>query len=449
MQQWPADSVERRKVADLVPYARNSRTHSPQQVDQIAASIKEWGWTVPVLIDGDGGLIAGHGRILAAQKLGLADVPCMVAEGWSDAQKRAYIIADNKLALNAGWDDEMLKIELGELQDIDFDLSLTGFDDLELSNMLAEENAGLTDEDAVPDAPAVPVTGEGDVWLLGRHRLMCGDSTSIDAVERLMAGQKADLCFTSPPYAQQRDYKKEISDWDGLMNGVFAACPVKDGAQILVNLGLVHEKGRVNSYWDSWLEFMDANGWPLFGWYVWDKGFGLPGNWNGRLAPAHEFIFHFSKGGNKPAHKWVDKKPEYIKEGKGKAFRQKDGSTKAAASPKASMQPTKIADSVIRVTPHMARNMDTSHPAMFPVALCENIYNSYSKAGDWVFEPFNGSGTSIIACEKMGLHCAAMELAPEYADIAVQRWQDFTGQQATLEATGQTYDELKAEREAA
>ena len=191
---------------------------------------------------------------------------------------------------------------------------------------------------------------------------------------------------------------------------------------------------------------MDKNGWPLFGWYVWDKGFGMPGNWNGRLAPAHEFIFHFSKGGNKQANKWVDKNPKYIKEGSGKAFRQKDGSTKPATSPRASMQTTKIADSVIRVTPQMARNLDTTHPAMFPVALCEQIYNSYAKAGDWMFEPFSGSGTSIIACEGMGMNCAAMELAPEYVDIAVARWQNFTGQEATLESTGQTYSDLKVER---
>ena len=444
--EWPADKVERRKVSDLIPYARNARTHSDEQVGQIAASIREWGWTVPVLVDGDGGIIAGHGRIMAAQRLGIEEVPCMVADGWTEAQKRAYVIADNKLAMNAGWDSELLAVEFGELQEDGFDLSLTGFGEDELAGLMADKTEGLTDPDEIPEPPADPVTVLGDVWLLGRHRLMCGDSTSVDAVDKLMAGQRADLCFTSPPYAQQREYKKEISDWDGLMNGVFAALPVKDGAQILVNLGLVHEKGRVNAYWDAWLDYMGANGWPLFGWYVWDKGFGLPGNWNGRLAPAHEFIFHFSKGGNKPANKWVDKDTKYIKEGSGKAFRQKDGTTKAATSPNASMQPTKIADSVIRVTPHMARNIDTSHPAMFPVALCEAMYKSYAKAGDWAYEPFSGSGTSIIACEGMGMNCAAMELAPEYVDVAIKRWQDFTGEQAMLEGDGRTFAELEAER---
>lgn len=443
--EFPA--YKRASVADLVPYARNSRTHSAQQVDKIAASIREFGFLNPIIVDGQSGIIAGHGRVLAAQKLGLAELPVIEASHLTEAQRRAYIIADNRLALDAGWDNEMLKVELTDLQQGGFNLELTGFNLDEIAAFLVDKTEGLTDPDAVPDVPVDPVSRLGDVWVMGRHRLMCGDSTSVDAVDRLMAGQKADLCFTSPPYAQQREYKQEISDWDGLMNGVFSIVPVKDGAQVLVNLGLVHEKGRVNAYWDAWLDYMDQCGWPLFGWYVWDKGFGMPGNWNGRLAPAHEFIFHFSKGGNKPANKWVDKKPEYIKErSSGNQFRQKDGSTKAAASPKASMQPTKIADSVIRVTPQMARNIDTSHPAMFPVALCDAMYKSYAKAGDWMFEPFSGSGTSIIACEGMGMNCAAMELAPEYTDVAVKRWQDFTGQQATLEGDGRTFAEMEAER---
>jgi len=445
IKEWPADNVERRPIADLIPYVNNARTHSDEQVAQIAASMKEWGWTNPVLVDDAGMIIAGHGRIMAARKLGFTDAPVMVASGWTEAQKKAYVLADNQLATNAGWDAELLSTELRGLDELGFDLDLLGFGDLD--SLLAEQTEGLTDPEDVPDVPDAPVTVVGDVWLLGRHRVMCGDSTSIDAVERLMDGQSADLCFTSPPYAQQRDYKKEISDWDGLMNGVFAVLPVKSGAQILVNLGLAHEAGKVNPYWDNWLDYMAANGWPLFGWYVWDKGFGLPGNWNGRLAPAHEFIFHFSKGGNKPANKWVDKKPENIgKISHGTGIRRKDGKMSGVSSPESGAQKTKLADSVIRVSPHMARQGSTTHPAMFPVALCEHIYKSYAKAGDWMFEPFSGSGTSIIACEGMGMHCAAMELAPEYADISVTRWQNFTGQQATLESTGETFTEISAQR---
>lgn len=447
MQDFPAYKTA--LVKSLVPYARNARTHSEAQVAKIASSIKEFGFLNPVIVDGENGIIAGHGRVMAAQKLGLTVLPVIEASHLTDAQKRAYVLADNRMALDAGWDTEMLKVELADLQGAGFNLELTGFDLSEIAGFL-DKTEGMTDPDSVPDAPVEPVTVLGDVWQLGRHRLMCGDSTSIDAVDKLMAGQRADLCFTSPPYAQQREYKKEISDWDALMDGVFGILPVKDGAQVLVNLGLVHDAGRVNSYWDTWLSFMDANGWPLFGWYVWDKGFGLPGNWNGRLAPAHEFIFHFSKGGNKPANKWVDKKPENIGKIKhGTGIRRKDGKMTGISSPDAGKQATKIMDSVIRVSPHMARQGSNTHPAMFPVALCEAIYKSYAKAGDWAYEPFSGSGTSIIACEGMGMNCAAMELAPEYTDVAVKRWQDFTGQKAVLEDDGRTFDEISETREAA
>lgn len=174
-----------------MPYARNARTHSDEQVAQIAASIREWGWTVPVLIDEDGGLIAGHGRVLAARKLGLAEIPVMVATGWSEAQKRAYVLADNKLALNAGWDADLLRVELADLQAFDFDLGLTGFSDEELAGLLAQSSEGLTDPDTVPDVPLVPVSVPGDVWVMGDHRLCCGDSTVQTDVDKLMQGERA------------------------------------------------------------------------------------------------------------------------------------------------------------------------------------------------------------------------------------------------------------------
>lgn len=190
-----------RKVDALIPYARNSRTHSDEQVAQIAASVREFGWTNPVLIDGDNGIIAGHGRVLAARKLGLVDVPCIELAGLTDTQRRAYIIADNKLGLNAGWDDELLAIEFAELADAGFDNLLTGFTQDEIDALTPEQiPEGLTDEDAVPDVQPEPISKMGDVWLLGKHRVMCGDSTSLDAVETLMAGGKADMVFTDPPY---------------------------------------------------------------------------------------------------------------------------------------------------------------------------------------------------------------------------------------------------------
>jgi hypothetical protein len=296
--EWPADKVERRPVDALIPYARNARTHSEEQVAQIAASIREWGWTVPVLVDEAGGIIAGHGRVMAARKLGLADVPVMVASGWSEAQRRAYVLADNKLALNAGWDTAMLAGELKGLADLGFDAGLTGFSADELATLIIDpldENGG--ESDLVPEPAPDPVTRPGDVWIMGRHRLMCGDSTNPQHIAQLMAGQEADLCFTSPPYGQQRDYKSGgISDWDALMQGVFSLLPLKHDAQVLVNLGLIHRDGEWLPYWDGWIEWMRAAGWRRFGWYVWDQGFGLPGDWNGRLAPSHEWVFHFNRG---------------------------------------------------------------------------------------------------------------------------------------------------------
>lgn len=197
----PADHLERWPIDRLVPYARNSRTHSDEQVAQIAASIREWGWTTPILVDAEGGIIAGHGRVLAARKLGISEVPVIIATGWSDEQKRAYVIADNKLALNAGWDNELLNLELQELSGLGFNMELTGFTDEEIKALMPVEiTEGLTDEDDAPAVQENPVTVPGDVWVLGKHRVMCGDSTSVDAVDRLMDGQKADMVFTDPPY---------------------------------------------------------------------------------------------------------------------------------------------------------------------------------------------------------------------------------------------------------
>ena len=183
MQEWPADKVERWAVERLVPYARNARTHSEAQVAQIAGSIREWGWTVPVLVDEGGTLIAGHGRVLAARQLGLTEIPVMVARGWSEAQKRAYTLADNKLALNAGWDVELLRVELTDLRAMGADLGLVGFGDGELAELFADASAGLTDPDDVPELLPEPVTAAGDVWILGRHRLVCGDSTDAGTVD--------------------------------------------------------------------------------------------------------------------------------------------------------------------------------------------------------------------------------------------------------------------------
>ncbi len=272
---------------------------------KIAASIVEFGWTNPILVDGGQGIIAGHGRLAAARKLGLADAPVIELAHLTPAQKRAYVIADNRLALDAGWDEEMLALELAELSEAGYDMALTGFADDEIEALLAdaedgsaEESPAETDDDAadeVPEAPANPVSRPGDVWQLGAHRLICGDAADPAVVAALMAGEAAALCFTSPPYGNQRDYTNTIIDWDALMRGVFTQLPMGADGQVLVNLGLIHREQEVVPYWDGWLDWMRAQGWRRFAWYVWDQGPGLPGDWNGRLAPAFEFVFHFNR----------------------------------------------------------------------------------------------------------------------------------------------------------
>ena len=231
----PTLNVEYRKVETLIPFARNPRTHSEAQVAKIAASIVEFGWTNPVLVDGSHGLIAGHGRLAAARKLGLAEVPVIELGHLSPAQKRAYVIADNRLALDAGWDEEILAAELAELTESGYDLSLTGFSSEEIEDLLVDGGEGTAEEssadsddtaDEVPDTPANPVTRPGDVWQLGAHRVICGDAADATVVAALMAGEQAALCFTSPPYGNQRDYTNTIIDWDALMRGVFSNLPM-------------------------------------------------------------------------------------------------------------------------------------------------------------------------------------------------------------------------------
>ena len=460
------DRIERRPIEALIPYARNARTHSDDQVAQIAASIKEWGWTMPILVDPAGQIIAGHGRVLAARKLGLTEVPVIVASGWTEAQKRAYVIADNKLALNAGWDEELLRLEMGDLQELGFDLDITGFSDDELEALLAPEDADAEpeaeaedDADDVPEAPTAPVSRAGDIWQLGAHRLICGDSTDPAVVAALMAGERAALLFTSPPYANQRDYTTGgISDWDAMMQGVFGAArtALREDAQVLVNLGLIHRDNEVIPYWDGWIEWMRTQGWRRFGWYVWDQGPGMPGDWAGRLAPAFEFVFHFNRKDSEARrpNKFVPciyaGRDDHLRgDGTGAGgMRNKDGSKTAWNHVGQVTQETKIPDSVIRIMRHKGKiGQDIDHPAVFPVALPKFVIEAYTDAGDIVFEPFGGSGTTMLAAERTGRVCRTIELAPEYVDVAVRRFQqNYPDIPVTLLATGQTFDEVAAAR---
>ena len=393
-------AIEYRGVDSLIPYVNNSRTHSDEQVTQVASSIKEFGFTNPVLIDEDGGIIAGHGRTMAAKKLGLDQVPTITLAGLTDSQRKAYVIADNRLALNAGWDIEALSNELKHLDELDFDLDLLGFDDKELGELLAPpEVDGLTDEDSVPEVPDNPVTVEGDVWVMGNHRLMCGDSTSIDAVDKLSEGHKANLIFTDPPYgvSYQSNMRTKSEKFDVLKNDdtfldiapVVEAC--SDGWVFIWTSWKVLTQ---------WLDQFEGFGYPT-NQVIWFKGGGGIGDLKKTFSSDYETALVWNRGaelcGKRIGSVW--------KVGK-------DGASSYL------------------------------HPTQKPVALAEEAIDKTTRKGATVLDLFGGSGSTLIACEKTGRKSINMELDPKYCDVIVKRWQEFTGKQATLEATGRTFDEV-------
>jgi DNA modification methylase len=377
-------NVEYRKVETLIPCARNPRTHTAEQVAKIAASIVEYGWTNPILVDGDNGIVAGHGRLAAARKLNLDDVPVIELAHLTPTQKRAYLIADNRMALDAGWDDAMLALELEDLKLADFDLSLTGFDAAEIEALLADEHTDAEPPgdgnppdtaDDVPEVPTNPVSRPGDVWAVGQHRLICGDAADSAVITTLMAGDQARVCFTSPPYGNQRDYTSGgITDWDGLMRGVFVDLPMTDDGQVLVNLGLIHRDNEVIPYWDNWLAWMRTQGWRRFAWYVWDQGPGMPGDWAGRFAPSFEFVFHFNQQSRKPNKivpcKHAGQESHLRADGSSTAMRGRNGEVGGWTAAGQPTQENRIPDSVIRVMRHKGKiGEGIDHPAVFPIAL--------------------------------------------------------------------------------
>lgn len=378
------DTIESIQIDALIPYARNSRTHSDAQVAQIAASIKEFGFTNPVLIDAGGGIIAGHGRVLAARKLGLTDVPCIRLSHLTATQARALVIADNKLAMNAGWDNDMLALEFSELTDMGFDLDLTGFTADEIAALSPEQiEPGLTDEDAVPDVPINPVSRVGDIWILGQHRLMCGNSTVLHDVERLMDGISPDCIHTDPPYGMnavskssvlKKNYKQDILGDD-------TPDVAKDAFRLVY--GLYPDAKQIwwgANYYCSVLPDSEC-------WLVWDKDNGQSDQTDCELA-------------------WAN-------------FR-----------------------SVVRQFTMASEKKNRVHPTQKPVALMEWILSRFKLSVKTIADFFGGSGSTLIAAEKHGVQAFIMEFDPKFCDVIIKRWMNFTGKIAIHAETGEPFAEV-------
>jgi DNA modification methylase len=396
----------------LVPYGRNARTHSDHQIDQIAASIREFGFTNPVLVDGENGIIAGHGRVLAARKLGLDAVPVIELAHLSAEQKRAYILADNQLALNAGWDLDILGDEWGALKSAGFDMDLVGFDDID-ALLRGQTKAGLTDPDDVPAVPAVPVSALGDVWTLGKHRLVCGDSTEAATVAKALKGAKPHLMVTDPPYGVEYD-----PDW---RNRADRANGKPDGARAI---GRVDNDGRAD-WTDAWALF------PGDVAYVWHAG---------RHASAIQATLEAVGLDIRCQIVWAK---QQFAIGRGDYHWQHEPCWYAVRNGKAGHYVGDRKQTTLWEIDKPVKS-ETGHSTQKPVECMRRPMVNNSTLGDAVYDPFVGSGTSIIAAEMTGRQCLAIELNPAYVDVSVQRWQDFTGGTAIHEASGATFADRKA-----
>ena len=409
-------------IEQLIPYARNARTHSDAQVAQIAASIREFQWTNPILVDGAGGIIAGHGRVLAARQLGMPAVPCIRLGHLSPTQRKALVLADNKLALNAGWNDDLLKLELAELQTDGFDLGIVGFSGDELADLLADKTAGLTDPDDAPEPPVNPVSVLGDVWILGRHRIACGSSTDADTVATVLGDVKPHLMVTDPPYGVEYE-----AGWRN------KAMPAKNDPSRWKD-GAGQETGKVLN--DDKADWREA--WALFPGdvaYVWHAGnmahvvaeslLATDFNIRAQIIWAKS-QFVIGRGHYHPHHEpcWY-------------AVRNRSGATGHWHGDRK--------QSTLWQIPKPAQS-ETGHSTQKPVECMRRPIENNSSPGQAVYEPFSGSGTTIIAAEMTGRVAHAIELNPAYVDVAVKRWQDFTGQTATLEATGQSFADVCEQR---
>lgn len=403
--------IEYLSTARLIPYVNNSRTHSDEQISQICASIKEFGFTNPILIDESEGIIAGHGRVSAAKRLNMEQVPCVRLVGLTEAQRKAYIIADNQLALNAGWDLDLLKLEIEHLKEIDFDIGLLGFGDALEDLLPTEINEGLKDEDEIPAISEDHVTKPGDIWILGNHRLMCGDSCSFDDMGKLMNNGQADIWLTDPPYNVAYEGKTKDAlkiQNDSMSDGNFR--------QFLADAYLVANDsmkcGAVFYIWHADSEGFNFRaaakdaGWNVRQCLIWKKQSMVLGRQDYQWQ--HEPCLYGWKEG--ASHLWAsDRKQTTILE-----FNRP------------------------------SRNAE--HPTMKPVELFEYCLLNNTKGGDVVLDSFGGSGTTLIAAEKNGRVARLMELDPKFCDVIVKRWQEYTGKSAILEESGLSFNQLAESR---
>ena len=412
MQAWLADKLEHWPIERLLPYIRNARTHSEEQIAQIAASIAEFGFTAPILAGSDGVIVAGHGRLAAARKLGLATVPVVVLEHLTPTQRRALVIADNKIAENAGWDEELLRLELAELQEADFDLALTGFDADELLEIMAGEETtteGNTDEDAAPEVPVTPASQTGDVWICGQHRLLCADSTEAASYDTLLGNERVAMIFQDPPY--NVDYANTAKDKLRGTNRPILNDNLGDGFQDFLlaafKPALARCDGAVyvamsSSELDTLQAAFRAAGgkWSTF--IIWAKNTFTLGR-SDYQRQYEPILYGWPEGATRH---WCGDRDQ--------------GDVWHFNKPR----------------------VNDLHPTMKPVELVERAIRNSSRPGDVVLDPFGGSGTTLIAAEKSGRQARLIELDPKYVDVIVRRWQSFAGAQAVREADGVRFDDL-------
>jgi len=417
---WPAASIETRPVAQLVPYARNSRQHSETQIGRIMASMREYGFTVPILVDEEDGIIAGHARALAADRLGIANVPVMVARGWSEAQRRSYVIADNALGAGSTWDLGLLKIELDDLKGISFNLDILGFDTDFLKSVM-EPNPGRTDPDEIPPPLSATVSLQDDIWVLGNHRLVCGDCTNAATVGRLLVNDRPHLMVTDPPYGIDYDpgWRRTARNADGK----------------LISTGSGRAMGTVRN--DTRADWRDA--WALFPGdvvYCWSSAMYLP-----------ESILSLEACGFERRTLIVWAKSHHTM-GRGHYHSQDEECWYAVRKGRTGHWNGGRKQTTVWQIEKPQKN-DSGHSTQKPVECMKRPIENNSVVGDVIYDPFMGSGTSIVACELTGRHCRGIEINPDYVDLALMRWQSFATQDAILQGTGETFAQVSARRSGA